>query len=220
MKSFILEGQMKNIIRNFTFALALGLVLSACAFSTANVDLAYKPTAGSKSPLSTVKPLKIALLVEDQRPVAERESIGNKRNGFGSITAQVKSKSDVLTVLSDALRTELSNNGHTVVGKESLYDVLLRVQLKRYWTDTVIHFWDVELVGTINSDFVLGKGDADKAVLSQPGQGSFRESRQLVTESAYESVLNGALSEFIRNFSRDPNVIKALQQVSQSTGPM
>src|SRR5581483_731257 len=212
---------MKRLIRHFIFALALGLVLSACVFSNANVNLAYKPVEGSKSPLSTVKPLKIALVVEDQRPIAERESIGNKRNGYGSVTAQVKSNSDVLTVFSDALKTELGNNGHSVVAdKEPLYDVMLRVQLKRYWTDSVIHFWDVELVGTINSDFVLGKRDGDKPILSQPGQGTFRESRQFVTDSAYENVLNGALSEFVRNFSRDPNIIKALQQAGQTATPM
>jgi uncharacterized lipoprotein YajG len=214
---------MRFQLNYFCGMLLLGFLLTTagCAFSTANVDIAYKPAAGSKSPLGTVKPLKVALQVEDQRPVAERESVGNKRNGFGTITASVKSKSDILTVFSEALKTELANNGHTVVaGKESPYDILLRVQLKRYWSDLIIHFWDVELVGTINADFVVGKRDADKPLLSEPGQGSFRESRQMVTESAFESVLNGALTEFIRNFSRDPIIIKTLQDLNQSPGPL
>jgi len=213
---------MRFQLRDSVSILLFGVLLTAagCAFTTANVDLAYKPAAGSKSPLSTIKPLKVALLVEDQRPIAERESVGNKRNGFGTITASVKSKSDVLTVISDALKAELANNGHTVVAPKDSNDVVMRVQLKRYWTDVVIHFWDVELVGTINSDLLVSKSDPNKPFVTQPEQGSYRESRQIASESAFESALNGALNEFVRNVSRDPNILKALQEAGRSSSSL
>jgi uncharacterized lipoprotein YajG len=211
---------MELFVKNLVIIGVLGVLASGCAFSTANVDLAYKRDPATKSPLATVKPVKIALLVEDQRPITERETVGNKKNGLGMVTASVKPKSDVLGVISDALKTELSANGHKVQMSNEPSDVTLRVQLKRYWTDVSIHFFDLEMTGIITADFTFAAKNADKPLLTQAGQGSYRESRQIATEGAYESALNGALNEFVRNFSRDPNIIKALQQAGQSPAPM
>jgi uncharacterized lipoprotein YajG len=198
-------------------ALVFALFVSGCAFSTANVDLAYQPEAGSKSPLATLSPMKIALQVDDERPTSERESVGNKRNGFGSITASVTSKKSVLTVIYEALKNEFAGNGHSIVqSKDGSSDALIRVALKRYWTDVAIHFWDVEVTGTLNADVGVRGRVADKVFLTKPIQSASRDSRQIVTDSAYETVLNAALTEFIRNVSRDPALIKALQEARAS----
>jgi hypothetical protein len=53
----------------------------------------------------------------------------------------------------------------------------------------------------------------NKGVLfSQPHNSRFRESRQIATEGAYESVLNGALAEFVRGLSRDPGLLESLKE--------
>jgi hypothetical protein len=211
---------MKSIYRIFKgISLVSAFFISGCAFTTANVDLAYRTEAGKKSPLGTLSPMKIALQVEDERPGAERESVGNKRNGFGSVTASVKSNKDVLSVIYDALKDELVGNGHSIVdSRDTPSDALIRIGLKRYWGDVSIHFWDVEIIGTFNADVVVKDRRASKPLLAKPMQSAFRESRQIATEGAYESVLNGALTDFVRNFSRDPALVKALQSAHPPAG--
>jgi len=44
-------------VKQWTLLFVLAATVSGCAFTTAQVDLAYRPEAGQKSPLSTIKPL-------------------------------------------------------------------------------------------------------------------------------------------------------------------
>ncbi|MFQ5542038.1 MAG: YajG family lipoprotein [Candidatus Binatia bacterium] len=196
----------------FRISLLSIVILSGCAYTTAHVDLSYLPEADKKSPLGMIKPMTFALQVEDQRPVGERDRVGDRRGGFGQVAASVKSDKEVTMVLHDALKNELENNGHRVVDtKEAPSDVIIHLGLKRYWSDARMHFWDIEMIGRINADITIRNPRNDSVLFSKPINSTFRESRQLGTGKAYESVLNGALAEFIRSFSRDPSILKALQ---------
>ena len=200
----------RKILSISLFALA---ILQGCALTNAHIDLTYLPAAGVKSPLGTISPMQVVLQVEDQRPADERQWVGNKRNGYGMVTAWVKSNKEVSSVVSDALKNEFVSNGHKVVeGKEAPSDVGIIVGLKRYWSDVSIHFWDIEVIGILNADVTIRDPRKDSVLLLRPIQSTFRDSRAIVTDEAYESVLNGALSEFIRSFARDPGVLKALRR--------
>ncbi|MFQ5929413.1 MAG: hypothetical protein ACE5MK_06925, partial [Acidobacteriota bacterium] len=90
-------------------------------------------------------------------------------------------------------------------------DVIIHIGLNKYWTDTRVHFWDVEVIATVNADIALRNPRDNSTLLSTSMNSTFRESRQIVTEKAYESALNGGLAEFIGDFSRDPRILKALR---------
>ena len=199
--------------------LVLAVMASGCALTNAYIDLAYLPEVEKKTPLALISPMKITLAVEDQRPADERSWVGNKRNGFGMVTAWVKSNKQVTTVVQDAVKGELVNNGHTVIdAAEGPSDIGIFVGLKRYWSDARMHFWDIEMIGTLQADVSIRDHQNNAVNLARPLVGAFRESRQIATDGAYENVLNGALGEFIRSFSRDPAVMKALKEVSAQKG--
>jgi hypothetical protein len=193
--------------------------LAGCAFSTARVDLNYAPDAAKKSPLSTFKPMTIALQVDDQRESAERGKVGDKKNNFGMVTAAVESKKEVTSVIYDALKHELENNNHKVIAvpKDSVTDLIIVAKLKKYWSDFVMHFVDLEMTGIIIADVSIVSPET-KIVLGQKTvNGTFTESRQMVLDGAFESALNGALAEFVRSFSRDPTLLDAIRSGSKSS---
>jgi len=209
---------LKKFQCNLTMALLGAALLSGCALTTANLNVAYKPDEGSKSPLSMIKPAVVQLVVEDKRLPQEQDRVGNKKNGFGAAMAPIKTNEQPSRILYDALKTEFTQNGHTVIDTAdgSKPDLVLSVDLQRYWCDATIHFWDVEVIGTINSSLLLRTPLNDTVLLSQPQSSTVRESRQVVTESAWESVLNRALSEYVRSFSRDPNVLDAMKKAVEA----
>jgi len=191
-------------------------IFSGCAYMDANVDLQYQPDPGRKSPLSTIPPLVISINVEDQRGRGECCRVGVKKNAFGGITAWAKSNTALRQVVYDALKKELENNAHKVVDmKEDHQDVAINVGLKNYWTDYNSRFVEIEMIGTINADISM-LNPADRTVLvSKPMTSTFHEGRQFVTEGAFESVLNGALVEFVRTFSREPGFVGALRAAAK-----
>jgi uncharacterized lipoprotein YehR (DUF1307 family) len=141
--------------------------------------------------------------------------VGDKKNGFGSVMARVLSDKVPTTILYDALKAEFENNAHKIVQTEDRKaDALIKIGLKRYWSDFAIHFFDIEMKGTLDADIAILNGIDQNQLASKPLNGTFRESRQIVLEGAFEGALNGALFEFIRTFSRDPNVLDALRTVA------
>jgi hypothetical protein len=187
------------------------ITLSGCAFSAAHVRPDYTPETGKKSPLSTISPLAISILVEDQRNPGERDRVGDKKNGFGSVTAKVLSDKEPPTILYDALKAECENNAHRIIkAEEGKADVLIKIGLKRYWSDFAIHFFDIEMKGMLDTDITILNGTDQNQLASEPLNSTYRESRQVALDGAFESALNGALLEFIRSFARDPNVLEAL----------
>ena len=195
------------------------LTLAGCAFSTARVDLNYAPDAAKKSPLSTLKPTTVGLKVDDQREFSERGKVGNKKNGFGVVTAPVQSSKEVTSVIYDALKHELENNNHKVIAMptDSVTDLIINAKLTRYWSDFVMHFFDLEMTGTIIADVSIVSPQTNTVLSQKTVNGSFAESRQMALDGAYESALNGALAEFVRSFSRDPALLDAIRSASNSS---
>jgi len=199
----------KNLFGVFLVSL---VALSGCALTKADVNLAYLTDPAKKSPLSALTPMTLFLQLEDLRKIKNSKQVGNKRNSYNMITAQVESKKDVLKIFYDALKNEFNNNGVKVVdSKETSSDAIVRVGLKKYWSDLRIKFWEIVMIGTVDVDVTIRNPKNNSDQISRSINGTFRESRQIAVDEAYESVLNGALAEFVRNFSRDPSILKALR---------
>jgi uncharacterized lipoprotein YajG len=189
--------------------------LTGCAFTTARVDLTYKPDPAKKSPVSTVQGRAIAIQVHDERDPKERDRVGNKINNFGMATARVESKEDVALAVAKALRGELENGGHKVVaiqgGPSSVPpELTVQVALKRYWSEAKIRFWDVEMLATINSLVSLASASG-QTIVSKPIHCTYREGAAIAVDSAFGKVLNGVLAEYVRTFAYDSEVLKALE---------
>lgn len=166
--------------------------------------------APKRSPLKAIKPMNITLLVEDQRSPNERDRVGD-REYYGSADSKEELNKDVTILLYEALENELKKNGHRVVGIGEIPDVVIHTGLTRYWSNSKEHFWDVEMIGTISSHITVHNPRNESVLFSKPLNTTFRESRQIVSQGTVNRLLKKALEEFIRDFSRDPVLLKALQ---------
>ncbi len=196
--------------------LVYGSILGGCASMDAHVTPVYTVEPGKKSPLSTIQPLTVAIQVEDQRNQFELDRLGNKKNGYGQNMAKVIPDKAPADILRDALRAEFEANNHKVVAPEvTQADALLKVGLKRFWSEATIHFFDIEMVSTLETDVGILNGTSQDKLSSKPLTSTFRDSRQYAGDGAFEDSLKGALLEYVRTFSRDPAVLDALK----SAGP-
>jgi hypothetical protein len=195
--------------------LLCAIVLSGCALTDAHVNPGYVVEAGNKSPLSTIAPLTVVITVDDQRPEYEQDRVGNKKNNLGSITAKIISDTPPATILYNALKAEFEAGNHKVLKMEDgQADSVVKIGLKRYWSDFALHWIDVEVMGTLETDLAIFKGTGQEALVEKPFNGNFRESRQIALDSAFENVLRGALLEYVRSFARDPHVLDALKSAA------
>lgn len=133
------------------------------------------------------------------------------REYYGSAESKEELNKDVTILLYEALENELKKNGHRVVGAKETPDVVIHTRLKRYWSNSRPHFWDVEMIGTISSHITVHNPRNESVLFSKPLNTTFRESRQIVSQGTVNRLLKKALEEFIRDFSRDPVLLKALQ---------
>ena len=196
--------------------LVYGSILGGCASMDAHVTPVYTVEPGKKSPLSTIQPLTVAIQVEDQRNQFELDRLGNKKNGYGQNMAKVIPDKAPADILRDALRAEFEANNHKVVAPEvTQADALLKVGLKRFWSEATIHFFAIEMVSTLETDVGILNGTSQDKLSSKPLTSTFRDSRQYAGDGAFEDSLKGALLEYVRTFSRDPAVLDALK----SAGP-
>lgn len=192
--------------------LVYGSILGGCASMDAHVIPVYTVEPGKKSPLSTISPLTVAIQVEDQRNQFELDRLGNRKNGYGQNMAKVIPDKAPADILRDALKAELEANNHKVVAPEGAQaDALLKVGLKRFWSEATIHFFDIEMVSTLETDIGILNGTGQDKLSSKPLTSTYRDSRQFAGDGAFEDSLKGALLEYVRTFSRDPAVLDALR---------
>lgn len=188
------------------------LSISGCVNMTANINPVYKPLPGNTSPLQTIRPLNVVLQVEDQRPSYEQKRIGDRRGGFGKIIAGVNSTRSAPVILEEALASEFTNNGHLILATQSTAaDRIVRVSVKKCWTENRVDLFNVTVMGSIVSDVTIIDPTTATALVSRVISGNSTDSHQLALESSYEEALNKALVDFVRSFSRDPQILNALR---------
>ncbi len=194
--------------------LSLLMIAAGCTLVDSKIDLAYRVEAARKSPLSTIKPLILRVEVRDRRDVSDPQLIGYKKSSFGNVLASIKSKQEVSRVVRLALETELRNNGHAIsLDNEAGFDATLAVSIKKLWTEPIVKIVDVQVLGTVNADIEV-IDSVKRRIAARTIIGTQLESWQLSINDGYDRVLNGALREFVRNFARDPDLLKALRDVS------
>lgn len=208
------------------FLIVLIAILAGCRYSPmaygingagsdAHVNPAYTTEAGKKSPLSTIAPMAIAIQVEDHRSQFEQDRLGNKKNGYGQNMGKVVTDKPPTEILYDVLKAEFEANNHTIIAPAAARaDALLKVSLKRYWNELTLHTFDFELLATLETDIGIQRGIGQDQLMAKPLGSTFRESRQMAHDGAYEDALRGALAEYVRGFSRDPAVLNGLRSAA------
>ena len=198
--------------------LVCAMWLTGCAslHEDLHVRLSYGALPSEQTPLSELKPMTIGICVEDRRDEAERDRVGNRINSFGAVLAKTVPQPQPPEAMQKALKTQFENNGLTVIlpGETNAppADAMVVVEINRYWCEAKMHFWEVEVVGTVNAEVTISISSSPTVILSKSLGGSYHKSEQVVQNLEYQNALNGALKEFIHEFSFDPAILDALRK--------
>lgn len=195
------------------------LLLVGCALSTAKVNVGYQAQPGTKTPLSDIKPMTCALKVEDARGPMPPNRVGEKSNAFGPTGAYIEAPKDIKEIIFEAVKSEFETSGHKIVTGDATADATLTVSIKRYWTESKTHFWDIEVVGTVSAELTSSGTQTNVPPFTRTITGTFRSSNQLVTDGDYEKALNQALSEFIREMALDSQLAADLRRRVPAPAP-
>jgi len=202
---------LRPIVRLACVALSSSLLIG-CALSTAKVNVGYQAQPGTKTPLSDIKPLTCALKVEDARGPMPPNRVGEKSNAFGPTGAYVEAPKDIREIIFEAVKSEFEASGHKIVTGDTAADATLTVSVKRYWTESKVHFWDIEVLGTVSAELTVSGTQTNIPPFTRTITGTFRSSNQLVTDADYQKALNGALAEFIREMALDSQLVADLRR--------
>lgn len=200
-----------SLIKVLILLLPTVLVVFGCAH-TRQLDVSYSSDPSRQSPLRTFSPLVMTVEVEDVRPKDELDVVG-VIHPLGFEGGRYQTKNTARTILLESLKNELENNGHTVIpraGREA--NVKIVVRIRKFWFDERNQLYSRKRIGTIRADCAI-LNPIDESIYGQrPVIGTFRAGtgflKRFMTE---EEVMNSALAEFIRSFSRDPEILEYLR---------
>lgn len=207
-----------TMIARRALLLAATAVVSSCTSTKTQLDVAYVPQRGHLSALSTIKPLAFSVQVDDQRDAAVRDRLGNMP-GFASRTpVQPNREVAVTLLLEDALRTELNNNGHDArFTTGAAVNVAVLFSLRTYWCCDIRILDSRYWVATISGKLELLDARSER-LLSKPVSSVYLKTIEYNIPE-FEIMINGVLSEFVRNFARDPDVVNALRGIQRQSRP-
>lgn len=185
-------------------------LLTACA-GNITVKPDYQPQAKADTPLASEPALKIKLLnFEDKREQrTEAILIGRRQAAFGVPMGDVFSDRPIFEIIRDAVKTELTRNGHSIVTDNE--DIVMKGEIRKFWvgTDVTALYWDV--IGEV-SILVEVKHPSGMAILLGPYSGKNVE-RTYVNpgEEIVTRVLIKSLDGVMLSISSDPELVKVLR---------
>ena len=187
---------------------ALTLLLQGCAFTTAHLDIAARPDANFKGPLSEVPPKTFEIKpLTDVRP--DQARIGYKKNGYGSNTADILSNRPVTDILVDAVTQGLRKNGHNV-GTPS--DIVVTGSVTRFWFESKQNFWTIEFTGNVECDLDFVSVKTGKSIYKARYSGTYTDKTAGGLEATWTEVMDASVEKFVEDAVFDTNLVNALQE--------
>lgn len=187
----------------------ISLFFGGCAFTQANLNIAFDESKAAPGPLSSIRPLPAAVgEFKDVRP--ERDKIGYKKNGYGMKTANIVTTKPVPDIVRDALVVELSKNGHNISPTNK--DLVFSGEITTFWFDYQINFWTIEFMGTVAINLNLLDGKTGSPLFSRQYQGHYNEKSTGGYTGTWEKVMNTALERLLEDVSTDAKLLEALKK--------
>lgn len=176
---------------------------------TAKVQYAPQRQGG----LASIKPKTIAIRVNDERPVEERDCVLRYRASSIDPTWVFVTKQPVPDLVREAVKKEFELNGHRVVSDPNVKpDASITVGLKRLFATVVLGARS--MVADVNADIAIartgGSPPPDPIFVS----GNFKKTYNAifaVISADPSNELSGALAEFIHNLTLESRLLDALQ---------
>lgn len=192
--------------------MCLVLLLQACAFTDVTLDIREDQEASFKGPISSINQIEFSYpeLVDNRDDLAR---IGWVTNGYGAKTADIYSSEPVTTVVSNAVKSALMSNGHSIgeVGK-----ITISGQVKQFWFETDVNFWTVEFIGTIEASLKFTDNTSNETLYESVYNGSYSEKVGGGYKKTWQKVMGKALDNLIEDIVFDTELVEALEGVVDS----
>jgi Uncharacterized lipoprotein len=188
--------------------LLVAALIQGCAFSTARLNIAARPDANLKGPLSQVAPMKFDIKpLEDARP--DKARIGWKKNGYGQNTADILSTRPVTELVAEGIRAGLQQNGQTV-GIPS--DINISGSVTRFWFEVKPNFWTVEFTGNVECDLEFVSNRTNTVIYKSRYSGTYTKKTGGGLEATWTEVMDASIEKLVEDIVFDANLIEALNK--------
>lgn len=183
------------------------VLMQGCAFTTARLNVAARPNADLKGPLSQVAPTKFDVqALADER--TDKARIGWKRNGYGGKTADILSTRPVTDVVADAIRAGLQQNGHTAAIPG---DIVVSGSVTRFWFEVKPNFWTIEFTGNVECDIQFVRTGTKQEVYKSRYSGTYTRKTGGGLEATWTEVMDASVEKLVEDIVFDANLIEALK---------
>jgi uncharacterized lipoprotein YajG len=193
------------MMRVFLLAAVFALV-QGCAFGTARLNVAARPSTSFKGPLSQVAPLSFDVMpLEDAR--SDKARIGWKKNGYGQNTADIVTIRPVAELVAEAIRAGLQQNGHTASVPANIN---ISGSVTRFWFEVKPNFWTVEFTGNVECDLEFVSTRTGMTVYKSRYSGTYTDKTGGGLEATWTQVMDASIEKLVEDIVFDANLIEAL----------
>lgn len=184
------------------------VLVQGCAFTTARLNIAVRPDANFKGPLSQVAPMKFDIkALEDAR--SDKARIGWKRNGYGQNTAAILSTRPVTELVAEGIRAGLQQNGQTI-GIPS--DINISGSVTRFWFEVKPNFWTIEFTGNVECDLEFVSNRTNSVIYKSRYSGTYTKKTGGGLEATWTEVMDASIEKLVEDIAFDANLIEALNK--------
>ena len=188
-------------------AVALGMSVSGCAFTTDYVTISHNTRGAVAVPGASEIPVNVQVV--DQR--SDTMKVSAKKNGYGMECAAILAREDVAATVRQAINQELKSRGFKI--QEEMLDVTrVNVDIFRFYNDYKVGFWSASAVSDFDVMVTVKTKDGAACYNKRQTTQAVNGGCMLMTGKNAERALNNAFSDGIQKLFDDKDFINALLQ--------
>lgn len=191
-------------------------MVTACATGTTNLTLGLADDAVKPALLSEAPSTKLAIAnVTDGRDGAQRDRIGDKRNGYGMVMGAVGTNEPVTDIVKDTIEKTFEANGHDVTGTDT--DALkVETEVKRFWFDYKTGLVTVEFFGDVQISLKVLAPGSGEVLFEDEFKGYFSDKTGGGLSKTWTRIMDAALADLSREISLSSELMEALDEYEPS----
>lgn len=188
--------------------------LGACAFTSADIDIQYKPVAVAP-PLDAAKGIVVKVTSVDARTADLQGKVGSKKNGFGMETAPIRARQNIPLLVLDAVKQELVGRGFQIGPDKAV----VAIEVAHFYADFKMGMWALENVGDVVLNVTV-TDPAGQTTYSQTLKGQGSSGKAMVGDSSdAKTSLEQALVRAVDALVNDPEFIGSLTRSAPAAAP-
>jgi hypothetical protein len=185
------------------------VMVQACAFTDAKLDIAHNEDAEFSGPIQDVGPLIFSLpKLNDKR--LDQARIGWKKNGYGQNTAEITSLLPVENIVESGISAGLKQNGHSVLNNGK---VKISGDVTQFWFDYDVNFWTIEFIGDIKASLTFTNNTNGEIIYEGDYSGSYSEKKAGGLEATWTEILNKTVDKLVEDIMFDEDLSEALDNM-------